>query len=49
MNTNQVDMVDLVITALKEHERKLDNLINRMEKCLKYTEDSRSLGALRRI
>ena len=35
---DKLDMLDLLITALKEHEKKLDDLINRLENKLEKKE-----------
>ena len=37
---DKLDMLDLLITALKEHEKKLDDLINRLETKLEKKESS---------
>jgi hypothetical protein len=31
MNTVKIDVLDLIISVLKEHEERLDELISRME------------------
>ena len=31
MNKNKLDVIDLIITVLQEHEESLDNMINRLD------------------
>lgn len=36
--TTRMDILDLVITCLKEHEKELDDLINRLTKAVNISE-----------
>jgi len=36
--TTRMDILDLVITCLKEHEKEIDNLTDRLEKAVAMVE-----------
>lgn len=36
--TTKMDILDLVITCLKEHEKEVDNLVDRLEKAVSMAE-----------
>lgn len=36
--TTKMDVLDLVITCLKEHEKEIDNLTDRLEKAVRIAE-----------
>lgn len=41
MSHNKVDIIDLIIQTLQEHEKKLDDLLERLERVTKLLEDWR--------
>ena len=38
MSENKVDVIDLIIQTLQEHEKKLDELIERLERAINNRE-----------
>ena len=40
MSDKEIDVLDMMIKALNEHEKKLDDLIHKFEKALKIIEDN---------
>ena len=46
--SQKVDVLDLIIDVLKEHEKKLDELISRLEKIVEKAEGRGELRNLRR-
>ena len=36
--TQKIDVLDMVITCLREHEKKIDDLIDRLEKAVSIAE-----------
>lgn len=45
MSAEKLDIIDLVITALKEHEKRFDALCHRFEKLLDKLEKSEEVNA----
>lgn len=43
MKDAKIDAVDLIITALMDHEKSLDNLANRLENCIKSLSFNQAL------
>jgi len=46
--SQKVDVLDLIIDVLREHEKKLDELIGRLEKIVEKAESRGELRNLRR-
>ena len=38
MSENKIDVIDLIIQTLQEHEKKLDELIERLERAINNRE-----------
>jgi len=47
--TEKMDVLDLIITVLKEHEKNLDDIARRLEKALDIVEEPDDRALLRRF
>ena len=47
--TEKIDVLDLMITVLKEHEKALDDIVHRFEKALDRAEDPDDIELMRRF
>jgi len=47
--TEKVDVLDLIIEVLKEHEKALDAIAERLEKALGVVDDEEELRLMRRF